>query len=873
MSEERFQSPLETSEDNLRRIRSVHRRRLLDRLTDGGDTVSNLARATGLRIPHASAELRRMRNDGLISSDEEAGSRGARINLTRLGWESIRSDELSRARDVLPLPNQSNQYCLLARDGSNLLLGMLTANKSPLILIPDRPVPVSNIDGNSSGSEGVSWTWAVLRERSPRWFDLSSLKMLESPPPNNDPENISSYAGGNSSIGIVRARLVDSSRPIALAPGMWFESPSTGIQPLLPEASHHRGNWSLGNCHEQAPDIRPKHPIVAIMDERLPRSMLLRTARINSMVIADLGGLDVTSDPYPISCLESWIVRAHPRLTESERRRRLTSLRERILTTRRVKTEESTWRRFRKDWGDSDFTNEEASIRILDNRGLGNAAITSLIEWSVSTEDRPALVLEINKTIPDDLLTTVIAHPMLRLIIASDHYKQFSIFDELIVDPLRPLPWLRLKTRGGRDIPLRLSEPLASADIIISEELQNLDPWMILNKDINHSKISQDSDNSMLSSAISQYPEGNEDWANMLEASYPIAAWIASPLRTRWHRWQRLRDRLNSEWLALMDLRYIPLERLAEIVDEATEEVQEKFSTQLRSMIRDNSQVALRARPSTDPSQATIGDSWIASQLLANAAWLPDDMHSDLLHWALEAWLVNPPIDSVNSLTSIQWLYKLGKIDQESYDPILQGILRRSRDLSIEHDLHVWSLLVSALLDNRNLAINELEAVITRLPLDWWAPLSPKLLQYLLTEESTFEWLTTNPIPWAAVIFRPKGEASLAPGLVDVIHPGFSLSLRNSLSRRLRPRYERGTLPEGASPLLDILDSLDTLVSNEPPKTGRTHPLIGWLVRPIDRWPNLSNSMIMQGDPFIAERLVLRISAHNENLESEIELI
>ena len=57
----------------LSRIRSSHRRRLLDRLTDGGTTVSILARDTGLRIPHASAELRRMRNDGLVASEQDAG--------------------------------------------------------------------------------------------------------------------------------------------------------------------------------------------------------------------------------------------------------------------------------------------------------------------------------------------------------------------------------------------------------------------------------------------------------------------------------------------------------------------------------------------------------------------------------------------------------------------------------------------------------------------------------------------------------------------------------------------------------------------------------------------------------------------------------
>ena len=53
---------------DLIRIRSKHRRRLLGRLTEGGATVSELANDVGLRVPHASAELKRLRNDGLVSS-------------------------------------------------------------------------------------------------------------------------------------------------------------------------------------------------------------------------------------------------------------------------------------------------------------------------------------------------------------------------------------------------------------------------------------------------------------------------------------------------------------------------------------------------------------------------------------------------------------------------------------------------------------------------------------------------------------------------------------------------------------------------------------------------------------------------------------
>ena len=187
------------------------------------------------------------------------------------------------------------------------------------------------------------------------------------------------------------------------------------------------------------------------MEERLPKSMLLRTARANALVIADLGGLDTVGQNFPISCLDSWITRAHPRLSPSERRRRLNSLRERLTSTRRERTEESTWRRFRKDWKDATFSTEESGLRLFDTRGLAATAITSLIEWAVSEQNRPPLVLEIPDTIPDDVLSAVISHPKLRLTLSSQLRQPLEIFDELIVDPLRPLPWLRLRTLGGRD--------------------------------------------------------------------------------------------------------------------------------------------------------------------------------------------------------------------------------------------------------------------------------------------------------------------------------------------------------------------------------------------------------------------------------------
>ncbi|MDP7658778.1 MAG: hypothetical protein QGF77_02405 [Candidatus Thalassarchaeaceae archaeon] len=853
----------------LRRIRSGHRRRLLDRLTDGGATVSELARDTVLRIPHASAELRRMRTDGLVASDQIAGSRGARLHLTQSGWEEIRLDELSRAQDAFPLPQPSSHCCLLARDGANLLLGILAPIDSPLVLIPDRPLLSTSTERIYSGSEGVSWTWAILRERSPRWFNLTTLEMLQAPPTTYDPENISSYVGENHIIGIVRARLVDEDQPMALAPGIWFEPPNHRPEPPLPEASHHRGKWILGNCHELSPEIRPKEPIMALMDERLPRSMLLRTARIGALVVADLGGLDAIGDAYPISCLDYWIERAHPRLTASERKRRLSSLRERLTSNRKVRTEESTWRRFRRDWADSEFSTNEESIRLLETRGLGQVARTSLIEWSVSETERPPLVLDLHDSLPEDVLNTVVSHPSLRLALTTSPSELLSIFDELVVDPLRPLPWLRLRTKGGRDLPLRLvtdSIPLLEEEIHEASDI--VSPWKILGLENEPSEFIE-VDSSMIGSAISQFPEGNEDWANMMEASYPIAAWIASPRRTRWHRWQRLMNRIDSEWLALMDLEFLPLERLAEVANKAPERVLLRFEEQLRIMIRADSEIALRTRPATDSSQASRGDSWVAAQLLANAPWLPQDLQPDLLRWALEAWLKNPPNNSRIALEAVDWMHS-GQIgDSSTFDPILQGILRSSRDLPEDHDLKIWSLLVDRIVGGKMLQIEELEKIVKTLPLDWWAPIAPEVLINILGDEESSNWLLQNPLPWSAAILRPEGEVSQSPGLRSITHNGCPPELHVAISRRFRARYERGALPDTAAPIIDLLAALDDLQEGRSPNSGRTHPMVGWLAQPIEKWPVMTNEMVMNGDPHVAERLIKRISGYNNNLFSK----
>ena len=850
-------------ETNPVRIRSKHRRRLLGRLTEGGATVSELANDVGLRVPHASAELKRLRIDGLVSSDQSEGSRGASMHLTQNGWETIRSDELSRAMEAIPLPSQSEMCCLLSRDGPNLLLAVLQPIRSPIIPIPTRPPVESETPSASTGREGVPWTWAVFRERDPRWFDLSTMEPASQIPEATDPENIDAYSIQSNVLGIIRASLLDPERPIAIAPGQWFSEPSFLPHPPLPERNYHRGEWVLGACHPKSPEVRPRLPIAAVLSDRLSRTMILRTARLNSLVIADLGGLDIVGEEYPLGALVHWIERAHPRLDYAERDRRLHSLLNRV-SKGRGSTDDATWRRFRADWGDASFVEDPDSLRQLDIRGLGSAAIQALIKWSLSDYDSLPLTLEIDSHSPEELVSAVASHPNLRLVLLDTDWPVFTGFDRLESDPIRPLPWLTLTTESQTTMSIRLLDPIQSQPTSISEDIhsKSLQSLGVAAELLTNSE----DDDSVIMSAISQHPSGNEEWANQMEARYPLAAWIASPPRTRWPRWQRLRQRLDSDWLVLLDLDDLPLERLSEIADEAPDSVLTEFAAKLQNILRSNPEKALRMRPASDPKNATRGDSWVAAQLLSSAPWLSQNLHSDLISWALDAWLCEPPVESMEALEGVVWLFSSDK-DLADFRPIVEGIQSVAIQCPIGHDLRIWSSLARGLNDISRLSNEELIDILA-LPPGWWAPISPDILYSMLEDDDSTSWILTNPVPWCAAILRPAGEPCEAPGLDSYTHPGCNSELLSRLHRIIRGRGQSENLNEATDSIVDLLDALDAAARGTAPQPGRTHPYSGWLAQPIENWPIIDTVDALAGDPYISERIIQRISGYNAEIGS-----
>ena len=852
---------------NPRRIRSKHRRRLISRLADGDSTVSKLAADTCLRVPHASAEIRRMREEDLISSDLPPGSRGSQIRLTENGWRVLQEDEWSK---VLKLPEPSSDQencCLIFRDDSDLLLGFQRAPDASLIPIPNKPPPENMEVPLSIRNQGVSWTWAVLSEKSPRWFDISNLTIIDNPPDLANPERIEAYVGQPRVIGLMRAKLIDSDRTNTISPGVWFAPPLIRPDPPLEESTYHRGSWVLGSPHEKSPDIRPTMPIAVIISERLPRSVLLRAARQNSLVIADLGGLESEGRALPLSALDYWIGIAHPRLSKKEKQKRLQSLKGRISSSKRVKTDDSTLRRFRKDWGISEFSSEESSISSIDLRGLGRSATESLIRWSMDVEDLP-LVIEINNDLPSDLLYTISSHPNLRLVFLNEKLQQFSDFDIVEIDRLRTLPWLRFSTKSGKTIPLKLIEKAKVLDSSSESEILTISPWEIMedSSEAAYDPVVLEGDMvSIVGSAISQFPRGDEEWANQMEARYPLASWIASPQKNRWPRWQRISNRLDPEWLALLDIDHLPIDKISQLADNAPDSVLKVFSSKMTSKLRQDPENLLRSWPAIDPMEANRGAAWLASIFIKNSPWLPSEHYNDLIEWGVEAWLSEPPNESIGALIGVSWLFKItGKSDQE-LDEIFRKIRNRSADLDDSHQLRTWSRLYDLTIVGKEVDLDSIQYIRRDLPFSWWAPISSEMLSFLLDINDADELLKFNS-PWCATILRPIGEVCDAPGLSSVSHSGCDPNLLKKISDYLRSLPEDFIDNEDLRNIIDLFEALKSARSKTPPISGETHNLAGWLAQPSEKWPEFTIEMMMEGERSVSERLILGKSGFHEGL-------
>ena len=887
MAEESAKSPAKPP----RRIRSGYRRRMLDHLADGGGTVSEIALAVGLRLPHASAELKRMRQEGLIASDAEEGSRGGRQHLTASGWSRLAEDEMARMHGFLEGDKPPDKVgCLLARDGPQLLLAYTKEPTSPLIPLPRTP-RIPSVDGQelSTGTAGVKpeWVWAVARERGPRWFEIPSLESRSSPPRATSPESIEAWTETADVIGMMRARLLDPRRELRLAVGEWFGEPDEGEWPPVPSPPGTEQEWSLGEAHPATPPVRPAGPVVASLDDRLAASMVLTAAAHDALVIAESSLLGRPSQPLPLASLETWIERAHPRLTTTERNRRLESLHRHLSRageSRRGashRCDESTWRRLLLDWGERVWSESGTSPpRLLDVRGLSETAWLSLLEWSVRDSEGPPVVIQHPPgKVDDQLLQTLLASARLRMLLLPEEGRTPTGHPTLRPDPIHPLPCVRLQLATDVSLPVRLTQrpptapatlpgdwtaPASAGEVEAAAELAAAWAAGAVPPEVG---TDDDSDLRMLA-ALLRYPDGDAEWADRMESADSQASWVASPAEQRWSRWLRCGEQLGENWIGLLSVEMVPLASLASVASTAPRDWERAAHMHLTDNLRREADLGLRLRPLVDDgSLDEVASSWLAAALTSQVAWLGAALMRDLPTWVVQRLARSPPANVVEAIAALDWLEQQGRLQQGWATPLRDAAATGAPD----SHLLAWDALL-AWYEREDPPPRNALVTILEFPLDWWAACAEQLLLLLLDDSDGRGALASIGISWPAAILRSAGEFCRVPGGGTEEHPGCSDMLGDRLKRLTThpgwPSPDEFVDMPGAAALFDLTNALADADSETAPTLGSTHPHVGWLARPQEDWPSFTVAEVAAGEGQIADRLTRRLSGYHKGLSS-----
>ena len=100
----------------------------------------------------------------------------------------------------------------------------------------------------------------------------------------------------------------------------------------------------------------------------------------------------------------------------------------------------------------------------------------------------------------------------------------------------------------------------------------------------------------------------------------------------------------------------------------------------------------------------------------------------------------------------------------------------------------------------------------------------------------------------------------------SVINQGCDIEIFPLLQNHLRSASPEVGDVNSVNHLWDLLSALESIREGSNPSVGLSHQLSGWLAQPLEKWPNFTLEMIMDGDIDVSESLILRKSGFHEGL-------
>jgi len=812
-----------------RTIRSGAHRRILGFLRSGPATVSELAKQFDMRMSHASLACRQLRAAELIVRDESGGLRNAPISLSQKGVERLRENAVAKLRQYSDQFPTKSSACVLQVDGPNVLIGYTDLPPGPLIFIPDASETASE---RSTGNQGG--VWVLFAEESVAWFTLTDFQPT-TPPAAAQGVTLEDFSNVPQKVGLVRGSIFESVGDSNLIEGKRFRVDGASATP--PPARLRVGPVSLGTVVGTKHSFFPPQGLVARLPSSIDRSQMLDALSTDALLVSDKGAL--RRRQLPFSVLRPWLELRHPRMSDERRERTWEELTG-ALAENEASLSVSLRRELLIDFGQAEWSAEDWAASELDIYGMSPRGVTSVLTSVLDRVHVPFCIDWPFEDVPENLYQRALVHPSCRVWIwrrgtLPAHRPQgLLVFPTPLVSVVNvqagrkdPLPILL----GGEEPPgnnhrvSSLSTPTNAKELLERQRLHD-----VLNTG---AQLPEGKHGLRLRKALDAYPSGDESLANRYERTDALAAWIASPPGQRPGRWVRLHDRLPTSWVNLLPVEEVPFSHLVHAIKNG--------DAAWRSRALHRFGLELEARPEllisvVDGLTDEVHGPWFAACLLASVRLDRPD-NQDVLVQAFDAWSRDPVCAAEVLESQFHMTVNLGAEDH----PLLQPFVRLGLNQPAGSLFCVWSSSVEALMDGQPWLPEHQRRIMEILPLAWWAAYASDWIIAQLASVSGRTWLRDHEVPWTAQVFQAAGYIGGLPG-APIPHPACTLTSDQLIGIKL---LGEGV---GVAGLNDLYESMYAFEQGLPPPPCSTHPLAGWLVRPVETWPMMNETVLSMGE-------------------------
>jgi len=818
---------------------------------DYSGSLTDISNSLKIRTPHTSLALSELRKRNLVYRDDSHGIRGAIHSITEYGREMLEQDRLSLYQNYSANLESDYDGIVLESKDTELLLCYQKNTPISLVALPLDPFSDDDVGPeNSSGTKGVIWASVVPNSLS--WYSTKELRKI-TPPGELGRGTLDAWLQKKESFALVRARLFKPTNQWNVPPGTRFNTPKVKEIQLPNELS--QGSHVIGKIIGTENVVSWDSRLHAHLSSDIDINLLINSFSDNACVLRK-NVIKPDVSVMPINCLYDWLKLRHKRLSKERLVAKFEEIKSTIYNQSINALSVALQKEISKDFGYCDWVDEVPKNIEISNLSLDG--LKSIILHLRASCDYPYIVeWDFDTEVNLEFLNHLIRDNNCRLLVTrrGESVKIDSSLGRLVSLPKLAMARLTLSNQHFLDLELTHKSknivevahsvyPNDGKELLQSyqDELWDLTLMSGTSDDFRF--------RDQIWQALHKYPLGDEEWANKIETTNPLAAWIATPSENRPSRWVRISEKLDGNWSDLMAVDRISLNLLLSSINTASDEWRLMAIRAISNHFLLDNQTVVETIKSENKSMNSVA---IATAILLICDKLPLEF-SEIIENAIDEWLDSPFFAS----EVLEALFRNDGNDNFDRFNVHSKVMLASKIHPTNSILYNWGKYVSVIQNLDSISNEMMRVFMTLLPNQWWCGNSANWLVSQLSSSSGRRWLANQEIPWPALIFRLDGELWGPPGL----RQRFTRKFPNSGDLLYIPLMQDSV---AKSSLMDVFDLVSKSEDANYRVTPRTHPKLVYLLRDIKNWPDFSVDVISEGDPTIGA-LIYGISYHKNTI-------